>query len=152
VPQSRRKGKRGEYLVRNMFIHFGFLCRRGIQSAGEADIVHDLPGNVHVEIKNDERLSIWAMIAQCERDALAREALESVVFFKRNGTPIYAAHRAEEYLRAKRLQSIVAEFIEVLEAFKAQGGTLWTYTIHDEYGTPQEVLDEFIDLARGATL
>ena len=99
--------------MRDLLRSFGFESRRGIQSAGEPDQVHSIPG-VHVEVKNDERLSIWAMLAQAERDA-ALMGGEPVLFFKRNGTKIYAAMSAEEYLAAKRVQSIVHEFIELIQ-------------------------------------
>jgi len=113
--------------VRDMLRKWGFESRRGIQSAGEADIEHDVPG-WHVEVKNDERLSIWAMLAQAERDAKRlfgvkwakiSEALrppmdEPVVFFKRNGTKVYAALDAEELLRLKRIEQVTAELIELV--------------------------------------
>ena len=109
--RSRRKGKRGEYLVRDLLRRFGFESRRGIVAAGEPDQVHSIPG-VHIEVKNDERLSIWAMLAQAERDAKPDE--EAVVFFKRNGTRIYAAMSGEHYLRRERRWSIVEEFIQLI--------------------------------------
>ena len=115
--RSRRKGKRGEYLVRDLLRRFGFESRRGIQAAGEPDQVHSIPG-VHIEVKNDERLSIWAMLAQAERDASSYhdggKPPEPVVLFKRNGTRIYAAMTAEHYLRRERRWQIVEEFIQLI--------------------------------------
>jgi len=116
--------------VRDLLRRFGFESRRGIQSAGEPDQVHSIPG-VHVEVKNDERLSIWAMLAQAERDAVLMGG-EPVVFFKRNGTKLYVATAAEEYLSAKRTQGIALEFVELV-------GTI----------PIEEIVAEFIHLLKG---
>lgn len=115
MTNSRRKGKRGEYLVRDLLIKWGFESRRGIQSAGEPDQVHSIPG-VHVEVKNDERLSIWAMLAQAERDAERMATGEPLLFFKRNGTKVYAACDAEFMLELLRLRSTYEEFKEINDA------------------------------------
>lgn len=115
--RSRNKGKRGEYIVRDLFRKWGFEARRGIQSAGEADLSHSIPG-YHVEVKNDERLSIWAMLAQAERDCPPPSVDYSItttpiVFFKRNGSKVYAAVDADTMLRLLRLESTYAEFKEL---------------------------------------
>ncbi len=110
---SRRKGKRGEYLVRDLLRRWGFEARRGVASAGEPDQVHSIPG-YHLEVKNVEALNIWAALAQAERDARAGE--NAIVFFKRNGSRIYAALDAEILLPLLRLESTYAEFKEINDA------------------------------------
>jgi len=112
MTNSRRKGKRGEYIVRDRLIRWGFSCRRGILAAGEPDNVHNLPGNRHVETKNNEHLSIWAMLRQAERDATARGE-SPIVFFKKNDTKLYAALDADDLLELLRLQATFEEFKEI---------------------------------------
>jgi hypothetical protein len=99
--------------VRDLLRRHGFDSRRGIQSAGEADITHDVPG-YHIEVKNQEALNIWAALEQAERDAHARDE-EALVFFKRNKSRLYMALDAERGVELLRLQAIVGEFIELLE-------------------------------------
>lgn len=96
--------------MRDLLRKWGFECRRGVAAAGEPDIVHDVPG-VHIESKNTERLDLWGAIAQAEKDA---GKLEPVVFFRRNNTHIRVICGADEYLRLKRLESIVNEFRELV--------------------------------------
>ena len=121
---SRAKGKRGEYGARDLFRKWGFQAERGGPplAHGEKipDLVHSIPG-YHVEVKNDERLSIWAMIAQAERDCPAPSVDWSItttpiVFFKRNGTKFYAAVDADTMLRLLRLEATYAEFKEINDA------------------------------------
>jgi len=122
---SRRKGKRGEYIVRDLLRKWGFEARRGVASANEADISHDIP-DYHLEVKNVEALNIWAALAQAERDAIARTPtpaahnphphVEPVVFFKRNSTKVYAALDGEKLLRLLRLESSYEEFKEINDA------------------------------------
>lgn len=113
MTNSRRKGKRGEYIVRDLLRKWGFESRRGIQAAGEPDNVHNIPG-YHVEVKNDERLSIWKMLQQAEHDAAVRaQGEEPLLFFKRNNTKVYGALDAECLLRLLRLQATYYEFREL---------------------------------------
>jgi hypothetical protein len=126
---SRRKGKRGEYIVRDLLRKWGFEARRGVAHAGEPDLVWELHG-YHFEVKNQEALNIWAALKQAEEDAVTmfekrwRTVSESlrprgdtpVVFFKRNGTKMYAAIDAEELLRLLCLESTYEEFKEINDA------------------------------------
>lgn len=105
--RSRSKGRRGEYGFRDLARMFGFDARRGVASAGEPDQVHNIPGT-HVEVKNVERLDLWAAIQQAERDAKPGEV--PWVAFTRNHQPYRVIMPAEEALRLKRLESIVEEF------------------------------------------
>lgn len=112
--------------MRDLLRKWGFTSRRGVASAGEPDNVHDIPG-YHVEVKNVEALNIWAALAQAERDAAARfeqrvlvvpgaELEESIVFFKRNQSKVYAALDAEALLRLLRLEATYHEFKEINDA------------------------------------
>jgi hypothetical protein len=102
--------------VRDLLRKWGFEARRGIQAAGEADISHDIPG-YHIEAKNDENISIWAMLRQAEHDAQQRDGggsnQEPLLFFKRNGTKLYAAVDAERMMKLLRLESTYDEFKEI---------------------------------------
>lgn len=121
MTNSRRKGKRGEYIVRDLFKKWGFNSRRGVASAEEPDNVHDIPG-YHVEVKNQEALNIWAALAQAERDAVLQRptgpwvANKPIVFFKRNQSRVYAALDAEHLLRLLRLEATYHEFKEINDA------------------------------------
>lgn len=125
--RSRRRGKRGEYIVRDRARLWGFVgTRRGIQAAGEADLADMIPG-YHVEVKNQETLNIWAALAQAERDAVAffekrwekiSPALRPrpdrpIVFFKRNHSKLYAALDADHLFELLRLEATYAEFKEL---------------------------------------
>jgi Holliday junction resolvase len=68
VPRSRGKGKSGEYEIRDLLRAHGFEARRGIASAGEPDIVHEIPG-VHLEVKRSETLRVDAWLEQAQQDA-----------------------------------------------------------------------------------
>ena len=72
MPNSRRKGKRGELEaaaeIRRLL---GLPARRGQQYRGTADspdVIVDLPG-VHFEVKRTERLRIYQAVEQARRDA-----------------------------------------------------------------------------------
>ena len=115
---SRQKGKRGEYILRDLLRKWGFEARRGHAHAGEPDEVHSIPG-YHIEMKNVEALNIWAALTQAARDAVALfekrwttvtpelrpPADEPILFFKRNNTPVYGVVNADTLLRLLRLES-----------------------------------------------
>ena len=69
---SRNKGKRGERLVRDLFIAHGFTARRGQQFKGSPDspdvVVPDLPW-LHLESKFVEKLDLPKAIKQADIDA-----------------------------------------------------------------------------------
>lgn len=69
---SRQKGKRGERLVRDLFIAHGFSARRGQQFQGSPDspdvVIPDLPW-LHVESKFVEKLDLPKAVEQAEKDA-----------------------------------------------------------------------------------
>jgi hypothetical protein len=81
---SRQKGKRGERLVRDLFIAHGFVSRRGQQFQGSPDspdvVVPDLPW-LHIESKFVEKLDLEKALEQAEKDAGEKFA---VVFHKKS--------------------------------------------------------------------
>ena len=69
---SKRKGKRGEREAAARLRELGFPgARRGQQYSGSPDspdVVDAIPG-VHLEIKYQERMSLWKAITQAWEDA-----------------------------------------------------------------------------------
>jgi len=103
---SRAKGLRGEHEVAAIWERHGFAVR-GLE--GEGDHLCILNGNavfgprdgwtvgraltIHSEVKRQERLQLWAWIAQAEAEAPMGTV--PVVSFRRNRSPWYAAVRLE---------------------------------------------------------
>ena len=77
---SRDKGARGERELANIYKERGFKCRRAGNSLGLADCV-GVPG-LHIEVKRQEKLNIWAAMDQAEGDA--REGEIPTVHYRRN--------------------------------------------------------------------
>ena len=74
MPNSRRKGKRGELEIAHILKERGYDARRGQQFSGangDADVV-GLPG-FHLEVKRVEHLNIDKAMEQSKRDARERE-------------------------------------------------------------------------------
>lgn len=82
---SRSKGKRGEYQVRDMFIAHGFAARRGQQFQGGPDspdvVIPDLDAFLHVESKLVENLDLNKAVEQAQRDGVEKLP---VVFHKKS--------------------------------------------------------------------
>ncbi len=82
---SRSKGKRGEYQVRDMFIAHGFPARRGQQFQGGPDspdvVIPDLDAFLHVESKLVENLDLNKAVEQAQRDGVDKLP---VVFHKKS--------------------------------------------------------------------
>jgi len=103
---SRAKGLRGEHEVAAIFERHGFTVR-GLEGGGDHLCVRRprLSGDIlappivraalvlHSEVKRQERLQLWAWIAQAEAEAPAGAV--PVVSFRRNRSPWYAAVRLE---------------------------------------------------------
>lgn len=69
---SLDKGKRGEREVAELLRSFGFEAARGVQyqgSPGSPDVVHNLPGGLHVEVKRAETFRPYWAIGQAIEDA-----------------------------------------------------------------------------------
>lgn len=98
---SRRKGAAAEREVAAILRTHGFDARRGTQTRGgteEPDVVTSLPG-YHLEVKRTEKLSIWAAIAQAERDLdPADDVTVPVVVFRRNRSRWMVALPFEDFL------------------------------------------------------
>lgn len=83
MPNSRRKGKRGELEVARVLREYGYDCRRGQQYSGangDADVV-GLPG-IHIEVKRRERLDLYAAVDQAKRDRKEDEL--PAIFHRKN--------------------------------------------------------------------
>jgi Holliday junction resolvase len=81
---SRQKGARGEREFAENLRALGFDARRGQQFSGSPDspdVVTNIPG-VHFEVKRVERGSLYAWLAQAQKDAGAGQI--PVVAHRRN--------------------------------------------------------------------
>ena len=104
---SRRKGLTGEHEVAAIFRRHGFEVR-GLEGTGDHLCIMaprtppalggwpsaHLDGlTIHSEVKRQERLQLWAWLAQAEAEAPPGSV--PVVSFRRNHSPWYAAIRLE---------------------------------------------------------
>lgn len=77
---ARRKGATGEREVTGLLREYGYDAHRGIQAAGEPDVI-GLPG-VHIEVKRQNHYDITGWMAQSQRDAKPGEL--PIVVFRRD--------------------------------------------------------------------
>jgi hypothetical protein len=99
VINSKRKGKAGELEFSAFLRERGFAARRGQQFAGGAnspDIMHDLPGNIHIECKRCGSGSLYAWLKQAINDAGVDKT--PVVMHRRNNQEWVAILRAADLL------------------------------------------------------
>ncbi len=81
--KPRSKGNRSELEVIEILKAHGYPAYRNWQSGGQGgNDVLGLPG-FGVEVKNQQRLNIWAAIAQC-KDAASPTDIAAVVFRRNN--------------------------------------------------------------------
>lgn len=102
--KPRSKGNRGELAIIKLFAQYGWKhARRNWQSGGQGggDILEG-PVDCNHEVKNQERLNIWAAIAQSEEAAGATQT--PIVWFKRSRSRWYAALPAEDLLAMLQLR------------------------------------------------
>lgn len=81
---SKQKGARGEREFAAWLKERGINARRGLQYKGgndSPDVITDLK-NVHFEVKNTERLSLYDALKQAENDASENQI--PVVVHKKN--------------------------------------------------------------------
>jgi hypothetical protein len=96
--KPRGKGNGGEREVIDILKAHGWTgARRNFQSGGQGggDITGG-PGDVNIEVKRQERCSIWAWIEQSEGDARPTDV--PLVVFRRNRSNWYACLPLEELL------------------------------------------------------
>ncbi len=96
---SRDKGKRGEREIAALFRAHGFNARRGQQFRGggdSPDIIHDIPGGLHVEVKFRENVSPYAALDQVSRDAVVEDT--PVVFMRKLRKPWIVIMDADDFL------------------------------------------------------
>lgn len=94
----RSKGNRAEREVIDTLRQHGWsTARRNFQSGGQGggDIIEGPPG-FSIEIKHQERCSIWAWIEQCEEAAAPTET--PLVVFRRNRSRWYAVIPLDDLL------------------------------------------------------
>lgn len=98
---SCTKGKRFERWIasklRELFPFLADTLRRGQQHAGGPDSpdVVGFPG-WHIEAKHVEKLNVWDMMAQAERDAAPGSV--PVGIFKRNRSRVYVCFELDQIL------------------------------------------------------
>ena len=102
--RPRGKGNAGEREVVDMFRARGWTGAYrnfGSGSQGGGDIIGG-PIGVHVEVKRQERCSIWEWIAQAEAEARPTDI--PLVLFRRNRCGWYAVLPADELLALLQLR------------------------------------------------
>lgn len=102
--RSRPKGKgnAAEREIVDVLHRLGWTtARRNFASGGQGggDVING-PADLHIEVKRQERCSIWSWIAQAAGDA--RPTDTPAVFFRRNRSQWYVAVPAEDYLQLVR--------------------------------------------------
>lgn len=93
---ARVKGQKGERDACKFLEEFGWTANRNWQAAGakeRPDLHTDFPA--HLEIKNVEKLNIWAAMEQAMRDA--KPGTEPIVMFKRNRSKWLVALDAKSF-------------------------------------------------------
>lgn len=96
---SKEKGKRGEREIAALFRAYGFQARRSQQYQGgpdSPDIVHNLPGDLYVEVKFRENASPFAALEQASRDAALEDA--PIVFMRKSRKPWVVVMHADDFL------------------------------------------------------
>ena len=88
---SKDKGARFERLLASRFREYGYDARRTAQycgNSGDAADVTGLPG-IHCEAKHQEKMQLYAWVAQAKRDAAASGTGNlPAVFHKKNNAEI----------------------------------------------------------------
>lgn len=82
---SRNKGRRGEYEVRDLFRQYGYDAERGgaMHTKGsESPDVYGVP-DLQIEVKRRERIDYYAGLEQAARDARERNKGELPVLVSR---------------------------------------------------------------------
>ncbi len=109
---SREKGKRGERQWRDILREFGFLkSYRSQQYSGKApdgssaDVQCPETPSIHYEVKNVERLNIWAAIGQVLIDRPAGKI--PVVAHTKNNHGFLVTLPAEDFLNILRQSDLV---------------------------------------------
>ncbi len=97
---KKQKGKRGEREAAELLRSSGWRAKRGMSFLGEPDLVTNLP--MHVEVKYQERLNIFAALEQAENYAIKKGIPNPpcVLFRKNEGQWFFA-------LPAKTLLSLM---------------------------------------------
>jgi len=96
--RPKGKGNGGEREIVDMLHRFGWTsARRNFASGGQGggDVINGA-ADLHIEVKRQERCSIWSWIAQAAGDA--RPTDTPAVFFRRNRSQWYVAVPADDYL------------------------------------------------------
>jgi hypothetical protein len=106
---SKAKGRKAVQVVRDLLLATYDFEEDDVlvkaTSMGGCDL-HLSPKAQHafpfaIEVKNVEKLSIWAALAQAQVNATPKNQ-PAVVFFKRAGSPMYVALRADAFLSRVR--------------------------------------------------
>ena len=95
---SKNKGCAGEREVRDLIVKAGFPARRGQQFSGGADspdVVHDMPLEVHIEVKRVERLELYPAFEQAVKDGPGKIP---TVWHRRSKKPWLVVMSASDFL------------------------------------------------------
>lgn len=104
--KPRSKGNRAEREIIDILRAHGWTgARRNFQSGGQGggDIIGG-PEDCNVEVKHQERCTIWDWLAQSEADA--RPTQTPLVFFRRNRSGWYACLPLEDLLELLKLRQL----------------------------------------------
>lgn len=100
---SRAKGQRGEREIVDFWKQLGWSdahrtpASGGMKWKGDVQGVGAAPYKLHIEVKRNEALNIWAALKQAEKDAPADSI--RTVHFRRNGTEWYVALPLTDFAR-----------------------------------------------------
>ena len=110
---QREKGKRGERQLRDLLRDAGFDSAYRTQQfsgacpEGSADVKCPQLPSIHWEVKNVEKLSIWAAMAQALVDAAAGQV--AVVAHTKNNCGFLITLRAEAFIDILRRSDLVVQ-------------------------------------------
>ena len=110
---QREKGKRGERQLRDLLRDAGFDSAYRTQQfsgacpEGSADVRCPQLPSIHWEVKNVEKLSIWAAMAQALVDAAAGQT--AVVAHTKNNCGFLITLRAEAFIDILRRSDLVVQ-------------------------------------------
>src|SRR5258708_12082616 len=80
---KKQKGKRGEREAAELLRSSGWRAKRGMSFLGEPDLVTNFP--MHVEVKYQERLNIFAALEQAENYVIDKKLTNPpCVLFRKN--------------------------------------------------------------------
>lgn len=99
---SRDKGKRGERFTASLFREYGYDAKRSAQFCGKTGQAADVVGVplLHLEVKFQERMSLYDWMGQAVRDSEAEgKGNLPVVIHKQNNKDLLVTMRFEDWIK-----------------------------------------------------